>query len=267
LQLTMNLILFTRKEIQSPLSRDDPRARHVLDVLRCGEGDSFDMGIVDGPRGKAEIRRIGKNGISLDVSLESCIPELHPVSLIVGLPRPASARRILKDLTTLGMRALFFAVTDRGESSYRKSRLWTDNLFQSCLREGAEQAFCTRLPAVRVFDSLDECLDEAVPGKSSSVPLLALDNYEAPRSLKQGILEWQISAGSERLQGQSRAHGGRSDPSCVLAVGSERGWSSAERSILRERGFALVHLGKRVLKTETACIAAAAIVLSALDLI
>ncbi|MBP7483295.1 MAG: RsmE family RNA methyltransferase, partial [Lacunisphaera sp.] len=44
--------------------------------------------------------------------------------------------------------------------------------------------------------------------------------------------------------------------SAVLALGAERGWSAAERTLLRASGFTFTHLGERVLRTETACIAA-----------
>jgi RsmE family RNA methyltransferase len=45
----------------------------------------------------------------------------------------------------------------------------------------------------------------------------------------------------------------------ALAFGPERGWSGAERAALRDAGFALVHLGPRVLRLETAVIAAMAL--------
>ncbi|HEY1848006.1 MAG TPA: RsmE family RNA methyltransferase, partial [Opitutaceae bacterium] len=45
----------------------------------------------------------------------------------------------------------------------------------------------------------------------------------------------------------------------ALAFGPERGWSGAERDLLRARGFTLAHLGTRVLRTETAVVAALAI--------
>ena len=65
---------------------------------------------------------------------------------------------------------------------------------------------------------------------------LALDNYEGTAALS-GI-------------------GLPPDPSAVLALGPERGWSATERDLLRTHGFALVHLGARVLRTESAGIAA-----------
>jgi RsmE family RNA methyltransferase len=50
----------------------------------------------------------------------------------------------------------------------------------------------------------------------------------------------------------------------VLAFGPERGWSAAERDLLRAQHFAFAHLGTRVLRSETAVIAALAVVRSRL---
>jgi len=232
----VNIILFTKEELDRPLAREDARAEHVLEVIGCGVGDHFDMGLIDGPRGKARIEAIGKRGLILDFRFGGDVPQLYPVAMVIGLPRPPSARRILKDLTTQGVGMLHFVATDKGEKSYLNSRLWEGGEYERLLREGAEQAFCTRLPKVVLHTSLAACIDQLGP----DVDLLALDNYEATMSLSQ-------------YQPQQRR--------CVLAVGSERGWSTAERDLLRARGFALASLGERVLKTETACIAGLALVL------
>ncbi len=237
----MNIVLFEKEELDRPLGLDDARAQHVLQVIGCKEGDHFDVGLIDGPRGKARIEAIGKRGLLLDFNFLSEIPRLHPVSMIIGLPRPPSARRILKDLTTQGVGQLHFVATDKGEKSYLNSRLWAGDEYQRLLREGAEQAFCTRLPAVVLHESLMACLD-ALAAEGDRI---ALDNYEATMPIGQYQVE--------------HAH-------CVLAVGSERGWSAAEREALRARDFALVSLGERVLKTETACIAGLALVLAKLAL-
>ena len=96
----MNIVLFTTEELDRALALDDGRAQHVLQVIGCKEGDSFDIGLVDGPRGKARIEAIGKRGLLLDFNFFTEVPRLHPVSMVIGLPRPPSARRILKDLTS-----------------------------------------------------------------------------------------------------------------------------------------------------------------------
>jgi RsmE family RNA methyltransferase len=43
----------------------------------------------------------------------------------------------------------------------------------------------------------------------------------------------------------------------TVAVGPERGWSGRERELLEKAGFQRLSLGKRALRTETACVAAA----------
>ncbi len=156
--------------------------------------------------------------------------------MIIGLPRPPSARRILKDLTTQGADTLHFVATDKGEKSYLKSRLWTEGEYERLLQEGAEQAFCTRLPEVVIHESLTTCIEQL----GDATDRLALDNYEAAMPLG------TFQASQER---------------CVLAIGSERGWSAAERNLLRKNSFELVNLGDRVLKTETACIAGLTLIL------
>ena len=232
----MNIVLFNEEELDRPLAKDDARALHVLNVIGCRQGDSFDVGLIDGPRGKACIEAATYRGLELDFHFSETVPRLYPVPMIIGLPRPPSARRILKDLTTQGADTQHFVTTDKGEKSYLKSRLWTDGEYERLLREGAEQAFCTRLPEVVIHESLTACLEQL----SDATDRLALDNYEAAMPLG------TFQPSQER---------------CVLAIGSERGWSAAERNLLRKNSFELVNIGDRVLKTETACIAGLTLIL------
>ena len=53
--------------------------------------------------------------------------------------------------------------------------------------------------------------------------------------------------------------GGSTAPDIVPPLGPERGWSARDRNALRSAGFTLVHLGPRVLRAETATVAAVAI--------
>ena len=66
-----------------------------------------------------------------------------------------------------------------------------------------------------------------------------LDNYEAEEKLGQSL-----------KQGVSSA---------VIALGPERGWSKGERDIFRRNSWKLAHLGPHVLRVETACTAAVAV--------
>jgi 16S rRNA (uracil1498-N3)-methyltransferase len=230
----VNLILFEPGEIHAPLARSDPRAIHVLSILRRSEGDRFDAGIVNGPRGKATLSAITPEAlVFLFEPVNPAVPA-DPIHVIVALPRPQTARKILGEATSLGVASIRFFPSEKGEPGYASSTLWKTGEWRRHLLVGAAQAFDTRLPEIFHDGTLGDSI-EALVGAGTRI---ALDNYEAPRRLTPaGIF-----------------------PPVVLAFGPERGWSAAERDQLRAAGFQLAHLGTRVLRTETAVVAALAVV-------
>lgn len=238
----MNIILFNPGEVQLPLPRKDSRARHILDVLRRGPGDTFDAGLINGPRGKGTLVAVEPDALRLAFAWDGPPAHPAPIRLVVGLPRPQTSRDILRECTALGVAAMDFVLTERGEPSYARSALWSAPEWEAQLLAGASQAFTTHLPVVTHGRSLAEATDRL----PAACTRLALDNYEAAVALGQVPLP----AGTE----------------VVLAVGSERGWTAGERKLLLQRGFQLVHLGERVLRSETACIAAIAVVKARLGL-
>ena len=232
----MNIILFSPSEVELPLSRRDERARHILTVLRRQPGDQFDVGLLDGPRGKATLLEVREDFLQLSFVWGEPPPPLAPLRLILGLPRPQTARDLLREGTALGVETMDFVRTARAEASYSQSSLWTAGEWRQFLITGAAQAFCTRLPGVRHGHSLSDALSAAPAGYTR----LALDNYEAATAL------------ADRAAPAA--------PGAILAVGAERGWSDDERAWLRQNEFQFVHLGPRVLRMETACIAAVTLV-------
>ena len=231
----MNIILFDKQEVDAPIRRDDPRVVHVLNVLRREVGDSTDVGLVDGPRGKAILKSLNEHEVVFDFTWGEEPPALLPIDLIVGLSRPQTSRKILQEATTLGVRSIYFAATQRAEPSYASSRLWKTDEWKRHVRAGVEQAFSTRFPVVKLGVSISDCIEST----KSIADRFCLDNYEATTNLRDACSQ---------------------SPSVVLAVGSERGWTEAERELFRENGFQLAHLGDRPLRTETAVIASVSIV-------
>ena len=238
----VNLILFEPGETDRPMPRSDRRARHILEVLRRGIGDPFDVGLINGPRGKATLGSVNDTALTLSFVWETNLPSSEPITLIVGLPRPQTARDILRDATTLGIGALHFVRTEKGDANYAQSSLWTSAEWRRHAIAGAEQAFATRLPEI----THSQTLATALTTLPSATTRLALDNYEATAALSQTAVP--------------------RDASVTLAIGGERGWSAAERAVLRTHGFTLVHLGARVLRTETAVTVALALVRAQLGL-
>jgi 16S rRNA (uracil1498-N3)-methyltransferase len=230
---TVNLILFEPGEIGRPLSPSDPRAVHIAEVLRRREGGLFDAGIVDGPLGKGTVVSMGAEGVAFRFERASDPPPADPIHLVIALPRPQTARKILNEAASLGVSSIRFFQSEKGEPGYASSTLWKTPEWRRHLMDGAAQAFDTRIPEVLHARSLGDSL-AALP---SGCLRIALDNYEAPLRMPPTGVATPLA----------------------LAFGPERGWSAAERTLLRAGGFSLAHLGSRVLRTETAVVAAVAI--------
>lgn len=231
----MNLILFAGAAPRQTLARNDERARHLIEVLGCGTGDRFRAGVIDGPTGTGMLLAAAPGHLELAFDWHGTPPPPPPddILLIVGMPRPPSARKILYQAAALGCRELRFVHTAASDPNYARSRLWTTGEWRRHLLDGLQQAVATALPLVTCGAPLQHALDELPAGASA----VALDN----------------AAGAARFGACAlRAP-------LVLAVGPERGWHDADRAELRAHGFTICTLGARVLRVETACVAALAI--------
>lgn len=236
----MNRILFEERAPAYVLDPKDPRFEHVRGVLRMKAGDCFDVGVINGPVGKARISGLSEAGLSVDVEWGSR-PELPPaIHLLVGMCRPATARKILTTGPTLGLRELTFTPCGRSDPAYARASLWQAGEWRVRLIEGVEQAFDTYLPPLHLPASLAAALARLPAGASR----LALDVYE----------------GSQPLSAAAIQAGGP----VVLAVGPERGWNATDRALLREAGFRMVALNERVLRVETAVVVGLALLLNRL---
>jgi len=255
----VNLILFEAHELGKALTRRDERTVHLLKVLHKKAGDTFDAGLLDagnggGGTGLAKIEKVGIDGsVSFSFTVESPpVPRL-PVRVGVGFPRPIQIRRLLRDLSSLGVEAIDLFGTELGEKSYRDTKLLGDGGARAALIEGAAQSRDTTIPALGVFPVLEDWLKERPWEKNHEVVFTA----SSTRSRAVPLL---IAADNVRPEGAMSRIPPTMRP-VVLAVGSERGWTDRERDLLEEAGFIRLSMGSRALRTETACIAAAVLVI------
>jgi 16S rRNA U1498 N3-methylase RsmE len=221
-------------------------------VLHKKAGDSFEAGVLGGSLGLGRIESIRLDGsVCYSLDLKEDPPERFPIRIAVGFPRPIQIKRLLRDLSNLGLEAVDLIGTELGEKSYRDTKLFADGGAEAALVEGAVQARDTTIPALSVYNSLEDWLAEKPwgrppPGKNGGTSarrfpyLAALDNVRPEGSLS-------------LLSAYGRA--------VVLAVGSERGWSDREREELEKAGFIRLSMGSRAMRTETACVAAAVLAL------
>ncbi len=246
------MLILEPGESGARLPRSDRRWVHLRKVLRKKTGDRVSAGLaVDEPMGPAPgvlgealVREIDDSGLILDfepfAGPAGEPPVLAALTLVLGFPRPIQAGRILKDLASLGIAEIRLVLTELGEKSYVESDFFKNRRFRGPLIEGAEQAANPRLPAVSTHWSLARCLEGLV-----AAPRIVLHPYgEAPAF---GSAD-SLPAGT------------------AIAVGSERGWTGSELATLRDAGFDARSLGGRILKTETAALAACVIALARMGL-
>jgi RsmE family RNA methyltransferase len=248
----MNIILFEPGEIGKPLPRRDERTVHLLKVLHKKAGDTFDAGIIGNDRGKGRIEQIKLDGsLVFTLDLKEAPPPRYPVRLAVGFPRPIQIRRLLRDLSNLGLEAIDLLGTELGEKSYRETKLLTDGGARAALIEGAVQARDTRIPALEAYESLEDWLAGRPWDRAADKTPDGFADINRP---------WHspllVAADNIRPEG-TLANFSAPGQSMVIAVGAERGWSDTERDKLENAGFLRLSMGSRALRTETACIGAA----------
>lgn len=255
----VNIVLFEEGELASPLPLCDHRVKHIQKILKKGVGDSFDAGIVNGVAGTAEIRSVSPQGMEFRFEASGDGKPLHPVTMIIGFPRPIQLKRLLRDIASLGVSQVHLCGTELGEKSYLKATLSQPEELTAMLKDGSIQAKSTHVPQVFVHQDVASCLDFVAGNPRIHVAgnpriYVALDNIEPTASL-QGFLSSKFSADEVKRAG------------VVAAIGSERGWTDNERQLFQEKGFTLCSMGERVLRTETAATTAVAIILSNMEIL
>ena len=230
-------MLITVDEAKIGLPPDDARARHLRETVGLAVGGTFHVGVENGLRGIATITSHAPQ-FTFTVAWEKSPQARLPLTVLVGLPRPQTAKKVLHDLASLGAARILFFESAKGDPGYLTSSLWKDGEWREHVLKGTEQACSTLVPEVTRVSSLGE----ALVGLDANAWKLALDPYEA--------------TGSPEISAPAKA--------AVLAIGPERGFADEERAALRNAGFAFAHLGDRILRVEAAALVGGALMLSQL---
>ena len=233
----VNLVLITEAEVEAGLAVDDPRSRHLLDTVKLIAGETFHVGVENARRGIATLNTVSPR-VLFSVVWEKTAQRRLPLTVLVGLPRPQTAKKVLHDLASLGAAKIIFFEAGKGDPGYLASSLWKDGEWREHVVKGTEQACSTMVPEVTRVGSLAE----ALVGLEANAWRLALDPYEA--------------AGAPEISSPAKA--------AVLAIGPERGFADEERAALRAAGFSFAHLGDRILRVEAAALVGGALMLAQL---
>lgn len=232
----------TRVHVDQPLlagrelALPESAAAHLVRVLRLGVGDACVLFNGDGHDYAARIVAAGKR--ELRVAIDSAMPveRESPLSLVLlqGVARGEKMDLILQKATELGVAAVVPVDAERTEVKLDGDRLakrmthWRSVIIAGCEQSGRG----------------------VVPALAQAGPLLAAAQA-TDRDALRVILDPQgeLSLATMPAPAASKV---------VIAIGPEGGWSPRDREALRTSGFLGLQLGPRILRTETAGLAAIA---------
>ncbi len=227
----MNCILLPKyaKSISDP-----QQVTHIKEILKSNVGDSLSIGEIGGNIGKATIAKINQNDVQLaDVILDRKPPEKLDVTVILALPRPKVLRRLIMDMTSLGVNKLIIVNSYRSQKSYWQSPLL--ERVDEFVFEGLQQAIDT-VPMVIEFKKRFK------PFVEDEFPSLLGNSVIAHPYATQF---WKVYL--DTLQCKTNPKGTMPK---VLCIGSEGGWIDYEVDLLCQHGCTSVSLGQRILRTE-----------------
>lgn len=205
-------------------------AFHHLSVLRLRVGEEVLLLDGCGSLARTVLRLINRSAAQAEV-LERWEEkeELLPLRLLQGLPKGEKFEWLLEKGVELGISAFTPVLTERSQMRGEKVGRW-----QKIIQEAARQSRRPLLPTLEALQPLAPVLQQTTETlrlmlwEEGSLPLNAALPPEAPAS-------------------------------CVLLVGPEGGFSVTEAQAAVAAGFLPVSLGKRILRTETAGMAVAAV--------
>jgi len=232
----------TRVHVETPLAQGieldlpESAAAHLSRVLRLSVGDECVLFNGDGHDYLARIVAQDKRGLRVVVSTSQPVDNESPLRIVLlqGVARGEKMDLILQKATELGIAAVAPLWSQRSEVKLDGTRAekrlshWRGVVASAC-----EQCGRARVPEVAAPVSLGAALD-ALPAGGLRLIL------DPEGELALASLSVQTSA------------------TVVLAVGPEGGWSPTDREQLRAAGFQGLKLGPRILRTETAGLAAIA---------
>lgn len=213
----------------------DATANHLARVLRLREGDACVLFNGDGHDHGGRIVTISKREVVVELGDARAVETESPlhVTLLQGIARGEKMDLILQKATELGVAAIIPVVAERTEVKLDAER--TEKRvahWRSVIASACEQSGRARLPTLAAPAALNDAA-RAIDGDAMR---LTLDPAGAV-----SLATVQVATGA-----------------VVVAIGPEGGWSPRDREILSAAGFIGLRLGPRILRTETAGLAAIA---------
>jgi 16S rRNA (uracil1498-N3)-methyltransferase len=215
-----------------------PLATRHVQVLRLQPGDPITLFDGRGGEWRAELAAMGRRDAQAHVLAHDPVERELPLAVTLALGMPAGDRMdgVVEKATELGAAAIVPLVTERsvlrlaGERADKRRAHWQAIAVAAC-----EQCGRNRVPDVGAPQTLDTWLGALGPG---------------PADHARWLLGWREAIALRDVRADTRR--------VALLSGPEGGLTDAEEALARRAGFEPVHLGARVLRADTAPLAALA---------
>jgi 16S rRNA (uracil1498-N3)-methyltransferase len=222
---------------------------HLAKVLRARSGDELILFNGDGREFGGSIEEVRGSRVSAFVGEARPVDRESPlaITLVQCVPRGDRMDFIVQKATELGVARIVPVLSQRSvvrldaAQAQSKANHWRAVTVSAC-----EQCGRNRLPVIEAVQPLLNYLGNSVPGAG---PRLVFEPESAPQAhsvADQGPPAAALNGGSAKLS-VTDAH---------VAIGPEGGFTSDELEAFRVCGYSQGGLGPRVLRTETAAIAA-----------
>jgi 16S rRNA (uracil1498-N3)-methyltransferase len=226
------------------------QAEHLARVLRAQPGMEADV-VAGGRVFHAEVAAVARDGERSEVRF-NLVAELEadpalPITLVLAIYKFDRMEWAIEKAVELGIAAIAPIIAQRTEKHLARAATKRVERWRRIAHEASQQARRSDLPVIH--DPVP--LDARVRAESESVRIV-LAEQERTTTLRHAIDEALDVCGGEA-------------PAFEIAIGPEGGWAPVEEALFDANGWRAVSLGPRILRAETAAIAALAVVASALE--
>ncbi|GAB2478987.1 16S rRNA (uracil(1498)-N(3))-methyltransferase [Comamonas humi] len=218
-----------------------PEAARHAQVFRLQPGDAITLFNGEGGEYGATIARMGRSQVAVRVDSHDAVEREAAVAvhLLAGITAGERMEWLVEKATELGVASITPIEAERsvmrlkGERATKRQERW-----QAIAASACEQCGRNRVPVIHAPVDLRQWVQA---GEPAGALRLVLSLADGARPLPQAL---------GPLAGEA--------PAVVFLSGPEGGLSPAEEALARASGFAPVTLGPRVLRAETAPLAALA---------
>jgi len=226
------------------------QAEHMARVLRAQPGMEADV-VAGGHVFHAEVAAVRldheQSEVRFNLLAEFEADPALPVTLVMAVYKFDRMEWALEKATELGVTAIAPVIARRTEKHLAEAASKRAERWRRIAQEAAKQARRSDVPAVRDPEPLAARVKVAAAGMR-----IVLAEQERTTTLRAIIEEMLQTSGDEM-------------PSLEIAIGPEGGWAPSEEALFDANGWKAASLGPRILRAETAAIAALAVVGSCLE--